>query len=474
MLSLVSELNRYATANPEYSNFHHGCNCQALRNFLSSTMDEVRLRHAEDYAESVLRVTCMQDASFFRKSLLRREASGEFSYPKQRDHAAHTLYNYIIGWYIYSNSPLVGDEVARHMKARGHSGDATDFGNTWPFLSLLHDVGYLFEGALAPLSTSVHSDHTNIGVDIANEYFHSEFWSVNCLDSVFDRQVLQRMIGRSYFQPDFSRHSLAQVADALRYLGHLEALRVQLLGKLKSGTSTIDEAHKALEMLERENGLPGDAFDLWEMHYNLFGNKTMSMHIQSLRTGFYNLLRFGRSDMGIRHLDHGVCSGLISLLYSTLYFEIYSALDVCTAKTPSESRVYNNFRVKAMEGADVDVDPLWWWTNVLWATAGAAMHNMQQIRHVLGADVLLPKIRLSDDPLAYLGILADIVQDWDRYGVSGVSSLIGALPVQGKDVKLGATRGKIVIQYSDKEKAGALVKDLNCALDGWEDIVRLK
>jgi len=210
------------------------------------------------------------------------------------------------------------------------------------------------------------------------------------------------------------------------------------------------------------------------MHYRFFENKKMVKHIQSLRDGFYNLLRFGRTDMGIRHLDHGVCSGLLALLYSTVYFVIFFALEARPLESPADKRVYHNFRVKAAEGADMDVDALWWWTNVVWATAGAAMHNIQQIGHLLGLNVKLAKIHLKDDPLAYLGILADIIQDWDRYGVSGVSSLTGALPVQGKDVKLGVGGGKILIRYGDPKRVKAITNDLDRALYGWKDLICLE
>ncbi|MBU1042089.1 MAG: hypothetical protein KKF77_13410 [Proteobacteria bacterium] len=474
MRSLVEELWTYATSNPKYSTFHRGCCDNTLELFLFSTMDEVRLRHAEEYAESILRITFMQDASFFRKSLLRREAAGEFSYAKQRDHAAHTLYNYLIGWYIYTNSYVVGEEMARHLKTRGWEGNSTEFGSTWPFLSLLHDIGYIFEGSLGPLSTAIQSEQAKIGVDIAHEYFCSEFWSVNCLDSEYDRRVLQRLIGDSFFQPSFSCRSLAQVADALRYLGNLETLRAQLLTRLRESFPIVGQDDVRMRELSRGGGLPGDAFDLWEMHYRFFENKKMVKHIQSLRDGFYNLLRFGRTDMGIRHLDHGVCSGLLALLYSTVYFVIFFALEARPLESPADKRVYHNFRVKAAEGADMDVDALWWWTNVVWATAGAAMHNIQQIGHLLGLNVKLAKIHLKDDPLAYLGILADIIQDWDRYGVSGVSSLTGALPVQGKDVKLGVGGGKILIRYGDPKRVKAITNDLDRALYGWKDLICLE
>ena len=51
------------------------------------------------------------------------------------------------------------------------------------------------------------------------------------------------------------------------------------------------------------------------------------------------------------------------------------------------------------------------------------------------------KIGRDDDPLAFLGVLVDVLQEWDRYKVlklkRGESAFSGAVPLQSTDVVVG-------------------------------------
>src|SRR4051812_45956114 len=91
----------------------------SLNAFLGATMDEVRLFHANRCVEEILRPLDMEDAHFFRKGVLRREVTGNVSYPKQRDHSAHTLHNYLLGWYYREHSPAVQAAITGACKERG-------------------------------------------------------------------------------------------------------------------------------------------------------------------------------------------------------------------------------------------------------------------------------------------------------------------------------------------------------------------
>lgn len=77
-----------------------------LRSFLYANMDELRLHHAEKYADAILKISDHDDAMYFRHGVLRRELSGDMDYDRQRDHASHTLNNYLFGWYLASKSSL--------------------------------------------------------------------------------------------------------------------------------------------------------------------------------------------------------------------------------------------------------------------------------------------------------------------------------------------------------------------------------
>lgn len=108
-----------------------------------------------------LRIIDLADADHFRQGLLRREITGNMAYQRQRDHSAHTLNNYILGWYFFSNSIEVKKAISEHFAMRGIVGEERareGFGNLWPFVSLLHDLGYLFEGSINALDNATQNE----------------------------------------------------------------------------------------------------------------------------------------------------------------------------------------------------------------------------------------------------------------------------------------------------------------------------
>jgi hypothetical protein len=113
----------------------------------------------------------------------------------------------------------------------------------------------------------------------------------------------------------------------------------------------------------------------------------------------------------------------------------------------------------------------YWWSGIVWATAACAVHNMQQQNNWPSA-YRPGKLTLDDDPLAYLGILVDSIQDWDRYMVFHSRT---RMPIQGIDVKLQIQGGKAVVEFppDQKDRVGKLKKELDNALDGWDKLVLL-
>ena len=109
-----------------------------------------------------------------------------------------------------------------------------------------------------------------------------------------------------------------------------------------------------------------------------------------------------------------------------------------------------------------------WWSGIVWGTASAALHNMLQQERWCDDHEHLP-LRLDDEPLSYLGVLVDCLQDWDRYFVFDSAS---RQPVQGQDVRLGVEAGKVVVEFPGS--VSKLRKDLDLALDGWADLVELR
>ncbi|MGZ4947032.1 MAG: hypothetical protein ACXV5N_11695 [Halobacteriota archaeon] len=74
-----------------------------LFGFLDSTLDEARVKKANDFAYYALYISDKRSFAYFRRAESKREISGEIDYDKQRDHAVHTLYNYLLGWYVFDH-----------------------------------------------------------------------------------------------------------------------------------------------------------------------------------------------------------------------------------------------------------------------------------------------------------------------------------------------------------------------------------
>jgi hypothetical protein len=110
----------------------------------------------------------------------------------------------------------------------------------------------------------------------------------------------------------------------------------------------------------------------------------------------------------------------------------------------------------------------------VWGTAAVGIHNLQQLHSAEQLDSEWPGLLpLNDDPLVYLGILVDIIQEWNRYSVF---KGLDREPIQGIEVMLGSNHGKIIVQFLEPNAASGavkLTKDLDKALSGWRDLVEV-
>jgi hypothetical protein len=441
-----------------------------IRQFLRCTMDEARLHTAWSCSHQILSITDSADFEMLREGVSRREASGTISYPGQRDHTAHTLNNWILGWYLYTHSPLLRDSIEQAIKARGWEESRFShvefFGHAWQFVSLLHDVGYLFEGAVDALTPVASNDHASIGLRVLDDYFNSHLWFVADFGSAHQQKQLFKDLG--FTLPDLSQQrTIPRIARALRELPDLEDI-----------TQSIVEACTGLKpanasLCTPTEPLPGDAFDLWRTHFVKFNNQKAADRISAVEKAFDNFAHFGLPKAGVRVLDHGVCSGLILLQASTQYHHLISLLRAkmnSGVSSPAIKRLH-----EVTTAGQYQYDFVYWWTGIVWATAATAIHNIQQMSKpwfrnamVGSLPIEAEPLALDEDPLAYLGILADCLQEWDRYFVFASPE---RLPIQGVDVLLSHDNGKVTIDFETTERAGKVRKDLSAALSEWDKLV---
>lgn len=447
--------------------------------FLMATLDEVRLHYAERFARSILDRFDLDDAMHFHEAVLSRELTGSMAYEKQRDHAAHTLNNYLLGWFLFVHCQNLRDAVGEALRKRRTwktiGSLRARFGNVWVWASLLHDVGYLLEGNILRVSPEVQHASIIAGARVIQDYFEHRFWFEVSGRSIDLRDELIAINADRVLVPQIDASSIASVATSLSRIPVTKELQSAVVKALSTDRRSLTEP------------LPHDAFHLWHQHFAMYDNKKakmpMATRIDTVRRWFEGIIWDGYPAEGFRILDHGVCSGLILLQFSTFYFAVLEsarqneALPWCSEWVKSEQD-----RAK--------VKPRFWWDSVVWGTGAAAVHNIVQVALKYQEDApseeqtprypKMEKLTLDEDPIAYLGLLVDLLQDWDRYSVRRGTYVLSRgrpstrLPLQSCEVKMGAENGRVVFDVGSKDAAKRMLKDLKLCLTNWEDLVEIR
>ena len=119
----------------------------ALTRFLEATTDAVRLVHASVVSRAILSQYDLAELEDLRRELQFGELSRTIPYQQQTDHSAHTLYLYLLGKFLYFNSPRIEKAVEAFLAEEKANRRTQRFLFRWVYVSLLHDVGYVFQGA---------------------------------------------------------------------------------------------------------------------------------------------------------------------------------------------------------------------------------------------------------------------------------------------------------------------------------------
>jgi len=458
LIETLLDYSNHSNSTHQYGIIHsarflkYNYNDSHLKKFLLATNDEVRLFHASEYSKQILHTFDMKEADFFRLGVLRKEITANISYDKQRDHSAHTLYNYLLGCYLYENSSYVSNAF------KASSGLPTCnfvlFTNLWPLTSILHDIGYLFEGSLFPLSSSIQSDQVRIGSDVINDFYTQYFWS-NC--NIYSLENQKKLLELAEIDtPYIDKFSLSSVANSLKTLQNPNGLS------------------KALKKEHININLSSNAFELWCQYFEYYNKPTMVDRIKKLQVFYESQIYYGMSNLGLRILDHGVNSGLLLLNYNTFYYTLYHSLQMKYSKMNiKDKKICDLFFTDAGGMNMPEYLAKGWWEDWVRVTAATALHNFLQSKEDI-SKYCLAKLSIDEDPFTYIGILVDIIEEWDRFNSTPISIITKRLPIQGVDVQIKKLRNSIIeIKYPQKNIAEDVEKELNESLLGWDQIITI-
>ena len=369
-------------------------------------------------------------------------------------------------------------------------GLANEFGDVWSITSLLHDVGYILEGTISSASTEVENVRVSRGSKVVHDYFNHWFWRKFEVDFRAAQNIANLL---DVSVPDFkSSQSLASLGDRLCDIGGCENIRKKLMDRDEFNNKAIMEAY----------GLNREAFSIWKMYYETYDNGKMKNILEIVKDEYYDAMWKG-TNQGFRNLNHGVCSGLIVLQALTFYHEFMWGFELLNwekfeVKQNTEKdhinciskQIYNDTKAQIIEEyvpKEMDIrgepSPIFWFKKVLWATASIAIHDVIQEEYYEKickkcSDPENVKIKLDDDPLAFLGVLVDALQEWDRYTISGESAFSEKKELlQNTDVDIDIKLDKINFYYLLKKGNGEknfskdIKKALNRCLLKWDDLV---
>lgn len=118
-----------------------------IRAFLSATTDSVRLVAASKASRALLARHDLAELEDLRATVQLTELMRRIPYGRQTDHSAHTLYLYLIGVALFLHNDTLRSAFATWLKCPDKSADlVVRFLLQWSFASILHDVGYIFQG----------------------------------------------------------------------------------------------------------------------------------------------------------------------------------------------------------------------------------------------------------------------------------------------------------------------------------------
>lgn len=293
------------------------------------------------------------------------------NYSRQREHTAHVVYLYLLGIWFYDNVPLVRTTFNRITPQDPNRTSPTEpydeFYFQWLYAGLLHDVGYIFEN----LGPGTKSDRRKVDAIFGWRFLKSQL-PANIKPTTieafarFRLQWCDRFIG----QFPVSQKSLASISDG-----------VTLICRLAS-------VPWATELVPSWQDIT-DAFHMFD-----------SEVAPSQETPLEQFALLISRDENGPAVDHAIASGLLLFRYTTYWYWIMNTV------REQELEAWLDY-----QGANVEVwdyEPKNLHVSIAPACRATAYHNVNPSR------IGMAKLTLEADPLLFLSIICDGLQQWYR------------------------------------------------------------
>jgi len=404
------------------------------KKFFNATSDAERLVAAELLAKIILIRNDMQDMAILRREVRTLELMRAISYPRQTDHSAHTVYVFFLGIWLYANCPSIASAFGERYLWYGNP--LIDFVFPWEFAGLLHDIGYIFS---EPANVTPSSRR------LAERFFQTASLTAqlqprnpDCATDFLEFMVFIRKLTRDvpWEWPFYCSGDCSDQLNSLRRLPWLSHFNEDV-----------------------------DAFGLFHRH-----KPASTIGADGLEVYAYSVAESGYDGHSVGQVDHAIASALFLLQWSTYWYWLadrtkgvnqdWYELYFCKSEETGQQRYNYDF---------TNVTKL-----MVPTLYSVACHNIQTSRPE--GRRLLP-IRLHDDPLAYLSILCDELQKWDRFpaGNSHIHNLedFAESSLVSEDIQLSlkdSPRFHVRCRNSIRKR---IVNALDDRLLNWSTIVRV-
>lgn len=255
---------------------------ELIQSFLSANTDSVRLVRASRASRKILQEYDMEELEDLRASVQASELLRVIPYSKQTDHSAHTLYLFLLGIYIFFACAPLRTGLAKFLSKKDNSAELVEsFLFQWVFVSLLHDIGYIFQGRA-----------------------RSE---VRAVDRMFRAASITRLLGK------ISRSVRRTVINEISNVGIRPFEPIQNPEDMLTTLRSMPWGRSA--------GVQDDIFET----FRTWGPKEQKLSSYDLEDYAYRVASSGYDGFSEGTVDHAVASGLFLFRYSTFWYWLASA-----------------------------------------------------------------------------------------------------------------------------------------------------